>query len=95
MSILSGVEAELSKLWSEVSGEARAAIETALSDAKAEVSVLEAKAADVEAKLRTALGEAETEIKAAVAAAAPEVKTEVEALVAKLIAAVEGALGGA
>jgi tRNA U54 and U55 pseudouridine synthase Pus10 len=95
MSILAGVEAELSKLWTEVSGEARAAIETALSDAKAEVSVLEAKAADIEAKLRTALSEAETEIKAAVSAATPGIKSEVEALVAKLISAVEGALGGA
>lgn len=93
MSIFTPLEAELSNLWSTISGEARAAIESALSDAKAEISVLEATAADIEAKVRTAASLAASEVRAAVAADLPEVKGAAEAALAKLLAAIESALG--
>lgn len=88
MSILSGVEAELSKLSAEV----RAALEPALADAKTEIGVLEARAADIEARIRTVAAAAKTDIEQVIEAAGPGVKTEVGQLIAKLVQDLEQAL---
>lgn len=88
MSILSGVEAELGKLSAEV----RAALQPALADAKKEIGVLEARAADIEARVRTLAGAAKTDIEQVIEAAGPGVKTTVGQLIAKLIADLEQAL---
>lgn len=92
MSVFAGLEAELGKLWATISGEARAALEVAVADAKSEISALESKAADVEARVRTVVAQVSGDVKAAVAAADPGVKAEVEALAEKLVADVEAAL---
>lgn len=92
MSIFTPLEDELSKLWGVVTGEARTAVETALEDAKGEISVLESKAADLAAKVKAAATAAEADIKAAVANDSPDVKTKVETLAAKLVADIEAAL---
>jgi len=92
MSILSGLEAELSKLWSEVSGDARTAVESALADARTEISVLEAKAADIEARVRTLASAAKSDVEQAIGAAGPGVKADVEQLIAKLVQDLEQAL---
>lgn len=80
--MFAALEARLEKFWSEVTGEARAEVETALSDLKAEV-----------AKAGPLLGQFEADIRAAVAAAAPEVSAAVEDLVAKLIEDAAAILG--
>lgn len=72
------LEAELSKLWGEVSGDARKEVEAALAKAKQD-----------EAAIAALVGTAKTQIEAAVAAAEPGVKTAVEAAVQALVAELE------
>ena len=74
MSLLAPIEAKLEQIWSEVTGEARAEVEKALADVRAEV-----------AKVEPLLTSFKTDVEAAVAAAEPAVKTAVEALAAKLL----------
>lgn len=88
MSILSGVEAELGKLSAEV----RAALQPALADAKKEIGVLEARAADIEARVRTLAAAAKADIEQVIEAAGPGVKTAVGQLIAKLVQDLEQAL---
>lgn len=92
MSILSGIEAEVSKIISDISAESRAALASAIQDAKTEVSVLETKAADIEARIRTVAAQAKTDIELAIEAAGPGVRTEVGQLIAKLVQDLEQAL---
>jgi hypothetical protein len=74
MSLLSPIEAKLEQIWSEVTGEARAEVERALADVRAEV-----------AKVEPLLTSFKTDVVAAVEAAEPTVKTAVEALATKLL----------
>lgn len=74
MSLLTAVEAEAGKLWSEVSGAARADLEKALADAKAE-----------EGKLAPLVGEARTDLEAIVAEVEPEIKAAVSGRLAQLV----------
>lgn len=90
MSVFGPLEAELAKVWGVISGEARAAAEAALADAKDELSKLESQAASFEAEVRTAVGQAESDLKGAVAGAEPGVKANVEQLVSGLVAKIEG-----
>lgn len=92
MSILSGIETEVGKIISDISAESRAALASAIEDAKTEVSVLEAKAADIEARIRTLAGAAKKDIEQVIEAAGPGVRTEIGQLIAKLVADLEQAL---
>jgi hypothetical protein len=82
--MFAALEAKLRAYWHDLTGEARADLEKALEEVKAE-----------EAKLAPLLTTFEADVKAAVAVAEPELKSAVEALLGKLLADAGSVLGGA
>lgn len=87
--VFAALEQELAKVWHLVGGDAKAALEQALADAKADAE----QAKTSLAKFEPLLGEFETEAKAVVAALEPTVKAQLEALLAKLLAGAAPLLG--
>jgi hypothetical protein len=73
--MFAALEAKIAACWHELTGEARAELEKALADAKAE-----------EAKLAPLLTTFEADLKAAVAVAEPELQKVIEGLLSKLLA---------
>lgn len=84
MSILSTIEAKAEAFWHKLDGEAKAALEQALADAKAEL-----------AQAGPLLTEFEAGLKALLVAAEPQLKADAEALLAKLLADFAPLLGQA
>lgn len=81
--MLGKLKAEIEKLWSEVSGEARIEVEHALADVEAKV-----------VKFQPLVKDAVTGIEAAIQTAAPEVQAAVKAEMDKLVAEVEALFSG-
>jgi hypothetical protein len=74
---LATVESEITSWWHELTGEARAEIQKALDDAKAEE-------ADVAAQLKTLIAAAKAAVEEAVTAAEPGIAAAVKTLVGQL-----------
>ncbi len=74
-SMFAALEAKLAQLWHKIDGEAKAEIEKALADAKAEL-----------AQAEPILTEFEAGLKALLVAAEPQLKADAEALLVKLLA---------
>ena len=72
--MFAALEAKIKQYWANLSGEAKAELEDALDDVKAQ-----------EAKFAPLLTAFESDLKAAVAAVEPEVKASVETLLTKLL----------
>ena len=82
MPMLAALEAKLKLFWHDLTGEARAELEKALADAKAN-----------EAQLKPLIGGFKADLEAVIAAAEPELKKAAENLLAKLAADAAAILG--
>jgi hypothetical protein len=80
--MLAALEAKIKLVWNDLTGEARAELEKALADAKAD-----------EAQLKPLIGTFKTDLEGVLAAAEPELKKAAGALLAKLVADASAILG--
>jgi len=87
--MFAALEAEFAKVWHVLDGEAKAALQQAIADAKADAEQAKASLS----KFEPLLGEFEAEAKAVIAALEPTVKAQLEALLVKLLAGAAPLLG--